>query len=40
MNISIKLRVTKTSHLIILSLDRASAGEVNEFLRRMDATLK
>jgi hypothetical protein len=32
--------VTKTSHLIILSLYRAPSGEVNEFLRRPDATLK
>jgi hypothetical protein len=32
--------ITKTSYLIILSLYRAPSGEVNEFLRRLDATLK
>jgi hypothetical protein len=32
--------VTKTSNLIILSLYRGPSGEVNEFLRRLDATLK
>jgi hypothetical protein len=32
--------VTKTSHRIILSMHRAPSGDVNEFLRRQDATLK
>jgi hypothetical protein len=32
--------VTKTCNLIILSLYRAPSGDVNEFLRRLDATLK
>jgi hypothetical protein len=32
--------VTKTSNLIILSLCRASSGEVNEYLRRLDEFLK
>jgi hypothetical protein len=32
--------VTKTPHLIILSLCRAPLGVVNEFLRRLDTTLK
>jgi hypothetical protein len=32
--------VTKTSHLIILSLYRAPSGQVNKFIRRLDATLK
>jgi exonuclease III len=32
--------VIKTSHLIILSLYKALSGDVNEFLRRLDATLK
>jgi hypothetical protein len=32
--------VTKTANLIILSLYRAPSGDVNEFLRRLYATLK
>jgi hypothetical protein len=36
---TIQLR-TKISNLIILSLYRATSGDVNEFLRRPDATLK
>jgi exonuclease III len=32
--------VTKTSHLIILSLYSAPSGEISEFLRRLDSTLK
>jgi hypothetical protein len=32
--------VTKTSNLIIPSLYRASPGDVNKFLRRLDATSK
>jgi hypothetical protein len=32
--------ITKTSNLIILSLYRAPSGDVNEFLRRLDANLK
>jgi hypothetical protein len=32
--------VTKTSNLIMLSLYRASSGDVHEFLRRSDGTLK
>jgi hypothetical protein len=30
--------ITKTSNLIILSLYRAPSGDVNEFLRSLDAT--
>jgi hypothetical protein len=32
--------VAKTSHLIILSRYGAPSGDINEFLRRLDATLK
>jgi hypothetical protein len=32
--------VPKTSNLIILSFYRASSGDINEFLRRLDTTLK
>jgi hypothetical protein len=32
--------VTKTSNLIILSMYRAPSGDINEFLKRLDATLK
>jgi hypothetical protein len=32
--------VTKTSNLILLSVYTAFSGEVNEFLRRLDAVLK
>jgi hypothetical protein len=32
--------VPRTSNPIILSLYRTASGEVNEFLRRLDATLK
>jgi hypothetical protein len=32
--------VTTTSQLTVLSLYRAPSGEVNEFLRRLDATFK
>jgi hypothetical protein len=32
--------VTKTANLIILSLYRAPSGDINEFLKRLDAILK
>jgi exonuclease III len=34
------LLVTKTANLIIFSLYRAPSGDVNEFLKRLDAVLK
>jgi hypothetical protein len=38
--ISTVMLVTKISNLIMLNLYRAPSGDVNEFLRRLDATLK
>jgi hypothetical protein len=37
---AIQLLLTKTANLIILSLYRAPSGDVNEFLKRLDAILK
>jgi exonuclease III len=32
--------ITKTANLIILSIYRAPSGDINEFLKRLDAILK